>query len=266
MHARFIRQLLHGRHVTVGQIHYVDVVAHAGAVFGRVVVAKNRQRLATAYRYLGDIRHQVVRNALRIFTHVARRMGADRVEVAQQGDAPLRLRFLQIGQDLLHHQLAFAVRALRRPGREAFNVRDFRLIAVDGGGGAKDEVFDVGRAHGGDETQGTVDVVVVILERLRNGFTDRFQTREVDHRFDGVVVKDLGHQRFIADVAFHEGGLFTAKAFNHRQHAALAVAQVVENDDVMTVLQQLHTGMTSYVTATTCYQNSHNSLHWAYGM
>ena len=193
-------------------------------------------------------------------------MRTDRVEVAQQRDAPLRLGFLQIGQDLLHHQLAFAVRALRRPGREAFNVRDFRLIAVDGGGRAKDEVFDVGRTHGGDETQGAVDVVVVILERLSNGFTDRFQTCEVDHRFNGVVVKDLGHQRFVTDVAFHERRVFTAKTFNHRQHAALTVAQVVENDDVMAVLQQLHAGMTTDVTATTCYQNSHISLHWAYGM
>ena len=193
-------------------------------------------------------------------------MRADRVEVAQQRDAPLRLRFLQVGQDLLHHQLAFAVRALRGAGREAFNVRDFGLIAVDGGGGAKDKVFDVRCAHGGNETQSTVDVVIVILKRFRNGFTDGFQTREVDHRFDGVVVKDLGHQRFVADVAFHESRLFTAKAFNHRQHAALTVAQVVEDDDVVTVLQQLHAGMTTYVTATTCYQNSHISLHWAYGM
>ena len=188
-------------------------------------------------------------------------MGADRVEVAQQGDAPFRLRFLQIGQDLFHHQLAFAVRALWRACRETFNVGDFWLIAIDGGGGAEDKVFNVCRTHGGDETQGTVDVVVVILKRLRNGFTDGFQTGEVDHRFNGVVVKDFGHQRFVADVAFHESGLFPAKTFNHRQHAALTIAQVVEDDHIVTILQQLHTGMTSDVTATTCYQNSHDSLH-----
>ena len=83
----------------------------------------------------------------------------------------------------------------------------------------------------------------------------------MDHRFNSMVVEDLGHQRFIADVTFDKRRLFSAKTFNHRQHAALTIAQVVEDDDIMTVLQQLHTGMTSYVTATTCYQNSHISLH-----
>ena len=34
----------------------------------------------------------------------------------------------------------------------------------------------------------------------------------------------------------------------------------------MAILQQLNAGMTAYVTATTCYQNSHVLLHYAYGM
>ncbi len=115
---------------------------------------------------------------------------------------------------------------------------------------------------GGDKTQGTVDVVVVILKRLRDRLTDRFQASEVDHRFNGVVVEDLS----VINASLRMSpstkvGCFSAKTFNHRQHAAHTIAQVVEDDDIMTVLQQLHTGMTSYVTATTCYQNSHISLH-----
>ncbi|MNY69619.1 hypothetical protein D3C86_2075840 [compost metagenome] len=83
----------------------------------------------------------------------------------------------------------------------------------------------------------------------------------MDYRIDRVIVKNFGHQRFIADIAFHKSGLLAAKAFNDRQNAALTVAQVIQNDDVMAILQQLHTGMTSNVTATTRYQNSHISLH-----
>jgi hypothetical protein len=60
--------------------------------------------------------------------------------------------------------------------------------------------------------------------------------------------------------------MLTAKPFNHWQHATLAVAQIIQNDDIVTILQQLHTGMTANVTATTCYQYSHFSLHYAYGM
>ena len=70
MHARFVRQLLHRRHVAVGQIHDVNVIAHAGAIFGGIIVTKNRQGIATPYGNLRDIRHQVVRNALRIFAHI----------------------------------------------------------------------------------------------------------------------------------------------------------------------------------------------------
>ena len=146
----FVSQLFHGRDVAIGEVHHVDIIAYAGAILGRVVVTKHGQRVATTNGDLGDVRHQVVWDPLRVFPHVARRVGADRVEVAQQGNAPLRLGFLQVGQDLLYHQLAFAVRALRGAGREAFDIRDFRLIAVDGSGGAKDKVLHASGAHGRD--------------------------------------------------------------------------------------------------------------------
>ncbi|MNR64736.1 hypothetical protein D3C85_1874800 [compost metagenome] len=71
MHARFIRQLLHRSDVTIGQVHHVDIIAHASPIFGRIVVAKNRQRVTTSYRHLSDVRHQVIRDTLRIFTHIA---------------------------------------------------------------------------------------------------------------------------------------------------------------------------------------------------
>ncbi|MNP34809.1 hypothetical protein D3C76_1281160 [compost metagenome] len=70
MDARFIGQLLHSRHVTVGEIHHMNVVANAGAVRGRVVVAEHRQRITTAYCHLGNVRHQVIGDTLRIFAHI----------------------------------------------------------------------------------------------------------------------------------------------------------------------------------------------------
>ena len=38
------------------------------------------------------------------------------------------------------------------------------------GGGGEDEGFDAGAAHGGEQLQGAVDVVVVILQRFFHGF------------------------------------------------------------------------------------------------
>ena len=230
MYAGFIGQFFHRRDVAVCQVHHVNVVAHAGAIFGWVVVAEYRQRFTTANRDLRDIRHQVVRNTLRIFPHIARRMRADRIEVAQQRNAPVRLRFLQVGQDLLNHQLAFTVRALRRTGREAFDVRDFGLVAVDGRGGAENKVFHARGAHGGNEFQCAGYVVVVVLERLSDGFSDGFQAGEMDHRFNGVIVENFRHQRFVTNVAFDKGGAFPAETFNDWQYAALTVAEIVENN------------------------------------
>ena len=86
----------------------------------------------------------------------------------------------------------------------------------------------------------------------------------MDHRFNGVVVEDLGHQRFITNIAFNKGGFFAAETLNHRQYAALAVAEIVEDHHLMPLQQQLNAGMTSNVTATTCNQNFHDSLHSAY--
>ena len=53
--------------MTVGEIHYVNVVTHAGAVGGVVVIAENAERhFAVCSPH--DKRHEVVRNAVRIFT------------------------------------------------------------------------------------------------------------------------------------------------------------------------------------------------------
>ncbi len=48
MHPGFVSQFFHGRDVTIGEVHHMDVIAHAGTIFGRIVVTKNGQRFATA--------------------------------------------------------------------------------------------------------------------------------------------------------------------------------------------------------------------------
>ncbi|MNL69305.1 hypothetical protein D3C87_1941520 [compost metagenome] len=56
--------------MSVGQIHNVNVITHARAVFGWVIIAKDRQRITTPHGNLRDVRHQVIRNALRVFAHI----------------------------------------------------------------------------------------------------------------------------------------------------------------------------------------------------
>lgn len=54
-----------------GQANHVDVVAHGGAVIGCVVVAPDAQVIPPANCHLGDIGHEVVGDALRVFTDQA---------------------------------------------------------------------------------------------------------------------------------------------------------------------------------------------------
>jgi hypothetical protein len=63
-------------------ILYVDVVAHSRAVTGRIVVAKDLQEGKVTVRHPCQVRHQVVRDAKRIFAHQPAAMSPSRVEVA----------------------------------------------------------------------------------------------------------------------------------------------------------------------------------------
>ena len=71
-----------------GEVLDVDVVALAGAVGRGVVVAEDAQPVATTHGDLGDERHEVVGDPLRVLADRAGRVGADGVEVAQDRDAP----------------------------------------------------------------------------------------------------------------------------------------------------------------------------------
>ena len=64
------------------QIHNMDVIPHTGAVRGGVIIAKDGQLFQFTDRYFSDIRHQIVRDALRILADHAALMSADGVEVS----------------------------------------------------------------------------------------------------------------------------------------------------------------------------------------
>ena len=64
-------QLLDGAHMAAGQIHHVDVVAHAGAVRGGIVVAKDMHLFQLAYGHLGDVGHEVIGDAVGVLADEA---------------------------------------------------------------------------------------------------------------------------------------------------------------------------------------------------
>ena len=94
-------QLPDSADMAAGQVHDVDVVAHAGAVGGGVVVAEDVDFFQLADGDLGDVRHQVIGDAVGVLADEAGLVGTDGVEVPQQGHVQLRVSLADIGQDAL---------------------------------------------------------------------------------------------------------------------------------------------------------------------
>jgi len=216
----------------------VDVVAHAGAVGGRVVGAEDVEVRPLANGHLLDERHQVVRDALRILADLPRRVGSDRVKVAQQAHVPSIVGRGHVAKDELVHELRLAVR-VRRARRELLRHRHCRRVAVHGRRRREDDVAAAGLVHHLDEVEGALDVDLVVEERLRDRLANRFQPREVDHRVDLVLREELAELGLVTDVDLVEGGLASGERLHAAEALKVGIAQVVGYDDVVALLQQL---------------------------
>ena len=72
----------------LGEVHHVDVVPDAGSVRSLIVVSENPEMVKLPHRHLGDVGHQVVRDAVRVLADKPALVGANRVEVAEHAERP----------------------------------------------------------------------------------------------------------------------------------------------------------------------------------
>ena len=240
--------------VAHGQIHHVDVVAHAGAVGGGVVVAPHIQKGPLPHGHLGHKRQQVVGNAARVFTDQPAFVRAHRVEVAQDADAPRRVAAVQVAQQVFHHQLATAIGVGGRE-RVVFGQRQALRVAVHRGRRAEHQRLHAAGIHGFEQAQCAHHVVVVITQRLRHRLAHRLQPRAVDHRRGTAGLQGRRQSRHIADVALDQPGLFARDALHPRQRLGLAVAKVVEYRHVQPCIEQFNAGMGANVASATGHKN-----------
>ena len=231
-----------GFQMPLGEVDDVDVVAHAGAVGGRVIVAVDREALELAGGHLGDIGEEVIRDAVRVLADEAALVGADGVEVAQQRDAPVLVRHPEVAEDVLDHQLGRAVGVGGREG-EVLPDRDRFGRAVNSGGGAEDQVLDPVFLHQLTEDEGAGDVVVVVAERLGDAFADRLEAREMDDRVDLGLGKDLFKTLAVEEVDLVEFEVLAGDLADAVEGLGLGVDKVVDNDEFLPAFEKLDAGV-----------------------
>ena len=74
--------------MATSQIHDMDIIAYPGTIFRRIIITENGQLLQPAYRNLGNVRHEIIWNTMRIFTDQATGMGTDWIEITEYGNRP----------------------------------------------------------------------------------------------------------------------------------------------------------------------------------
>mmetsp|Transcript_36722 Transcript_36722/g.109217 ORF Transcript_36722/g.109217 Transcript_36722/m.109217 type:complete len:379 (+) Transcript_36722:56-1192(+) len=170
-----------GGGVPLGQVDHVDVVPHAGAVLGRVVRAVDGEVRPLPDRDLLDVGHQVVWDPLRRLADLARAVGADRVEVAEQDHVPALVRLVEVLQDVLDEELRASVRVGRARG-EVLGDGHRRGVAVHSRGGGEDDALAVALLHRLDQVERACNVILVVEDRLRHALADSLEPSEVNHR------------------------------------------------------------------------------------
>ena len=230
-----------------GQVNHMDIVPHAGAVVGVVIVAEHVQILPPAHRHLGDEGHQVVGDAPGILADQAAGMGADGVEVAQQDDGPVLVGLGGVPQDLLGHIFGPAIGIGAHAGAGGLPQRHLVVPGVDGGRGGEHDVLNAVIPHHLAQRYGGEKIVVVILKGHGHRLAHGLKPREVDHAVDLVLIEDGVHGLPVAHVLLIEVHMLAGDLLHALNGLRAGVDQVVHHHNAHVLLQKLNTGVASDV-------------------
>ena len=170
------------------QIHYVDVIAYAGAVMGGPVAAKHLELFEAADGDLGHEGEKVVGDAERIFPDLSAGVGAHWVEIPEGCDAPSVWNTgVEIGEHLFNSGFGKAVRVDRLNGC-CFRDGDAVGESVDRGTAAEDKGSAGMGVHGCEEGAGAGDVDIPVKERVLDRLANGFHPGEMDYGIEGTIV------------------------------------------------------------------------------
>ena len=256
------------------QVNHVDVIAHTRAIGRGIIVAEHANGLHFANRDLCDIRHEVIRNALRVFADEAAFVRANGIEVTKQHNIPFGVGGVQIGKNLLNHPFRPTIGVGGRLLFRSLAQRHAIGLAIHRGARAEHNALAAMLAHDVAQNERVGDVVVVVLERLFDALAHGFEPSEVNNAVNIILGKNALERvaiEHIVLVELHALGstrrsLAVGFCLLHDLSDAIngllaGIRQVVDNDHAITSLEQLDARMAANKASTAGDQDILNIRH-----
>jgi hypothetical protein len=180
------------------------------------------------------------------------------LEIAEQGNAPLPVRFVQIAQNLLDHEHRPAV-PVRRAERGRFRDRRLLRLAVDGGRRAENEPPHAEPLHDVAQDDRSRDRKMAALLRRRR----RMDPREMDDRLDPVLFENPLKTAPVKRVKRMKGKTSADRRlypFERRR-----MLRAIDDDDLAARFQQLRARMAANIPCSARNEHRHSqpSVGWS---
>ena len=134
-------------------------------------------------------------------------------------------------------------------------------VAVDGRGGAEDDVLYVVALHRLKQVDAAGDVILIIVQRDLGGLPYRLESGEVDDGVDILFGEDFVQGLAVADVGLVETEIFAGYLFYLFKRFSRTVAKVVDDDDLAAGLQQFDAGVAADVAGAAGTENCFGFSH-----
>ena len=240
------------RHVGFGQIHDVQIVPDARAVWRVVVSAKHRQGLADAGHGLGEERNQIVGHAQGQLPDVRGRVRADGVEVPKQGHMRRPRCRRVVFQDAFARLFGPAVRRFGALERGRFSHGHVLGLAIHRAARGKHDVVHVVRAGHLEQHAEAADVVGRVHRRFGHAFAHGFVRGEVEHPDKVMPPEERFQFCFVANVDGFERDVVAHNGPDAVHGRGFGVVQVVHQHGHESRLVERHGGVASDVAGATC--------------
>ena len=100
--------------------------------------------------------------------------------------------------------------------------------------------------------QRCVQVIAIVLQGLLDTLAHSLKAGKVDHGVNIIIMEDFPELFFVCAVHPVEGDTLSGDLLNAVNDFNLGVGQVIHNDNLMSCIQQFHSGMAADISGTAC--------------